>query len=59
MTTRLKRMEEKLVIMTIELLKVRCRQLQLKKDRKLNDIATVEESERLDAVINLCTLKIL
>jgi hypothetical protein len=48
---RLERMEEKLVIMTIELLKVRCKQLRLKKDRKLNEIATVEESESLDDIV--------
>ena len=48
---RLKRMEEKMVIMTVELLKVRCKQLRLQKDRKLNEIATVEESDKLDSVV--------
>ena len=37
-----------MAIMTVELLKVRCKQLCLQKDRKLNEIATVKESDRLE-----------
>ncbi|XP_062516308.1 junction-mediating and -regulatory protein-like [Corticium candelabrum] len=50
---RMKRMEEKMVIMTVELLKVRSKKLRLEKDRKLMEIATVEESRDLDEIVKI------
>lgn len=50
---RMKTMEEKMVIMTVELLKVRSKKLRLEKDRKLMQIATVEESDDLDETVKI------